>query len=83
MNEGIGMKTRVIFREWEDGDVMALLLDYSIGPSENCTIYEPYHELRPANYQFCIARTKPANLDSIGVAEVAQQLKQLGFVFAL
>lgn len=53
-------KTMVIFRKYPDGDILALM-PYDIADSQgNCTSYMHMGQHSAADYNHCIASTKPA-----------------------
>lgn len=69
-------KTRVIFRAWPDGDVLALFPD--IEEQDGLVLgYEHVGQHGEADYAWCMARTKQATPKQY--AKLKRELTQMGY----
>ena len=66
--------TRVIFRKWSNGDVIALFPDIDAGGGY-CSSYEHIGQHGGADYALVVAATKPAT----EYADLLAELKGLGY----
>ena len=54
------VKTKVIFRKYKQGDILALFPDEITDPLGNCLSYQTIGQHGAATYDYCIEQTKPA-----------------------
>lgn len=54
------MKTKVVFRKYKNGDILALFPNEIADPLGNCLSYEHIGQHGAATYGYCIEMTKPA-----------------------
>ena len=71
-------KTKVIFRKWHNGEVIALFpeLPHDVN-GIYCVSYERIGQHGAADAQSCVSRTTPATPQES--AELAQELKRIGY----
>ena len=70
-------QTRTIFRKWPEGDILALFPDLDHGYGGICVSYQHIGQHGGADYQHCIAATKPATPQEY--AELASELTSIGY----
>lgn len=71
-------KTKVVFRVWPDGHVLALFPD-ELGDVRGfqCLSYQHVGQHSSADYDYCISATRPAQADEY--ADLAEELRRIGY----
>lgn len=76
------MKTKVIFRKFRDGELLALFPDenhgaYDANGNPLCVSYMHFGQHGAANYAHCVSITRPAKPDEY--RDLARELTQIGY----
>lgn len=72
------MKTKVLFRRWSDGDILALFpCDPGTNNPGTCSSYAHLGQHSSADLQLCIAASRPAA--PAEYADLAQELTRIGY----
>ena len=70
-------KTKVIFRKFKDGEVLALFPELIEYPNGNCESYMHIGQHSWADYSGCIQITKPAT--EAEYSDLAKELESIGY----
>lgn len=70
-------QTKVVFRKWPEGDILALFPDMNHGYGGLCASYQHIGQHSGADYSHCIAATRPATLEEY--APLAAELESIGY----
>jgi hypothetical protein len=71
------MKTKVVFRKYKEGDILALFPDEIADPLGNCLSYQHVGQHGAATYEYCIEQTKPAKPEEY--QELKRELEGRGY----
>lgn len=69
--------TRVVFRRWSNGDVIALFPDIHENVDGDCLSYEHIGQHGEADYTSCIFNTHPAT--AIEYKDLFEELTSIGY----
>ena len=70
-------KTKVVFRKYKDGDILALFPELSYRRNYMTECYQHVGQHGEGDYQWCIADTKPATPEEY--ADLKAELEGIGY----